>query len=90
MVNTLFLTATYIAQLIQLPRIQREANLQMQMLQEIISNCLLANHHLDPSHIVVAAFMIDIMAYASFGTPIYADLAYDVIWLNHYSRSTIC
>jgi hypothetical protein len=35
-------------------------------------SCLLAHHHLNLSHRIVAV-MIDIMAYASFGASIYAS-----------------
>jgi hypothetical protein len=46
------------------------------MLQGIISICLLAHHHINLSHRIVAV-MMDIMAYASVGAPMYAGWAYD-------------
>jgi hypothetical protein len=44
--------------------------------RHILLGCLLAHHRLDLSSRIVAAIM-DIMAYLSFGAPIYAGWAYD-------------
>jgi hypothetical protein len=74
MVNTLFLTTNIYPEVVPLKN--TVANLQTLMLQGIISICLLAHHHINLSHRIVAV-MMDIMAYASVGAPMYAGWAYD-------------